>query len=152
MISGCILHLHSGPQILALCSRKLLKILKMFLCSRTLEALLTSLSELYLSYNKLSGALHDLSGKSSLTCVDLSNNSFQESDPPPWFFTLTILSTLVMEFGTLKWKLPQTLFDLNDMLSVYLFVSLINLFNLLEGIHTCENEFPKEADPIETFG
>ncbi|GJZ91074.1 hexokinase-2, chloroplastic [Tanacetum coccineum] len=54
---------------------------------------LTSLSELYLSYNKLSGALPDLSGKSSLTYV-------------------------VMEFGSLKWKLPQTLFDLNDMLSV----------------------------------
>ncbi|GKE44240.1 probable leucine-rich repeat receptor-like protein kinase [Tanacetum coccineum] len=95
----------------------------MFLCSRTLEALrldrnalegevpltlnrLTSLSELYLSYNKLSGALPDLSGKSSLTYVDLSNNSFQESDPPPWFSTLTSLSTLVMEFRTLKWKLP----------------------------------------------
>ncbi|GKB38126.1 probable leucine-rich repeat receptor-like protein kinase [Tanacetum coccineum] len=106
----------------------------MFLCSRTLEALrldrnalegevpltlnrLTSLSEPYLSYNKLSGALPDLSGKSSLTYVDLSNNSFQESDPMPWYSTLTSLSTLVMEFGTLKWKLPQTLFDLNDMLN-----------------------------------
>ncbi|GKA27513.1 probable leucine-rich repeat receptor-like protein kinase [Tanacetum coccineum] len=87
---------------------------------------LTSLSELYLSYNKLSGALPDLSGMSSLTYVDLSNNSFEESDPPPWFSTLPSLSTLVMEFGTLKGKLPQTLFSLSGIQTVRLMSNNLN--------------------------
>nr|XP_043620329.1 leucine-rich repeat receptor protein kinase HPCA1-like [Erigeron canadensis] len=72
---------------------------------------LSSLSELQLSYNKLSGALPNLSGMKSLTYVDLSNNSFDGSDPPLWFSTLPSLGTLIMESGSLTGKLPQALFS-----------------------------------------
>ncbi|KAI3800680.1 hypothetical protein L1987_28774 [Smallanthus sonchifolius] len=81
---------------------------------------LTSLGELHLGYNKLTGALPDLSRMNALTYVDLSNNSFQESDPPLWFSTLPSLKTLIMEFGSLKGKLPEALFGLSGIQQVSL--------------------------------
>ncbi|XP_076901421.1 leucine-rich repeat receptor protein kinase HPCA1-like [Bidens hawaiensis] len=74
---------------------------------------LTTLGELHLGYNKLRGALPDLNGMTALTFVDLSNNQFQESDPPLWFTTLPSLQALIMESGSLKGKLPEALFGLS---------------------------------------
>ncbi|KAK9052571.1 hypothetical protein SSX86_029200 [Deinandra increscens subsp. villosa] len=81
---------------------------------------LTSLSELNLAHNNLFGALPDLNGMNSLSYVDLSNNSFRQSEPPVWFSTLPSLSTLVMEFGSLKGRLPQELFSLSGIQQVKL--------------------------------
>ncbi|KAK1420303.1 hypothetical protein QVD17_21799 [Tagetes erecta] len=81
---------------------------------------LTSLGELNLGYNKLSGALPNLNGMNALASVDLSNNSFQESDPPNWFSTLPSLKSLTMEFGSLKGKLPKALFSLSEIQQVSL--------------------------------
>ncbi|KAI3709846.1 hypothetical protein L2E82_39614 [Cichorium intybus] len=87
---------------------------------------LTSLGELNLAHNNLRGALPDLTGMNSLTYVDLSNNSFQVSDPPRWFSTLQSLGTLVMEFGSLKGKLPQALFGLAGIQQVKLKNNILN--------------------------
>ncbi|CAI9293028.1 unnamed protein product [Lactuca saligna] len=87
---------------------------------------LTSLGELNLAYNNLQGALPDLTGMSSLTYVDLSNNSFQASDPPRWFSTLPSLGTLVMEFGSLQGNLPQALFGLSGIQQVKFKNNLFN--------------------------
>ncbi|KAL7617534.1 hypothetical protein Lser_V15G03552 [Lactuca serriola] len=81
---------------------------------------LTSLSELNLAHNNLYGDLPDLNGMNALSYVDLSNNSFHGSDPPIWLSTLPSLSTLVMEFGSLKGKLPQDLFSLSGIQQVKL--------------------------------
>ncbi|KAI3495589.1 hypothetical protein L1887_37933 [Cichorium endivia] len=87
---------------------------------------LTSLGELDLGHNNLRGALPDLTGMTTLTYVDLSNNSFQVSDPPRWFSTLPSLSTLIMEFGSLKGKLPESLFRLSGIQQVKLKNNLLN--------------------------
>ncbi|KAI3697502.1 hypothetical protein L6452_30584 [Arctium lappa] len=81
---------------------------------------LTSLSELNLAHNNLFGALPDLNGMNALSYVDLSNNSFRQSDPPVWFSTLPSLSTLVMEFASLRGRLPQELFSLSGIQQVKL--------------------------------
>ncbi|KAJ0957107.1 putative protein kinase RLK-Pelle-LRR-VIII-1 family [Helianthus annuus] len=81
---------------------------------------LTSLSELNLAHNNLFGALPDLNGMNSLSYVDLSNNSFRQCEPPVWFSTLPSLSTLVMEFGSIKGRLPQELFSLSGIQQVKL--------------------------------
>ncbi|KAL4561715.1 hypothetical protein LXL04_033888 [Taraxacum kok-saghyz] len=81
---------------------------------------LTSLSELNFAHNNLIGALPDLNGMNALSYVDLSNNSFHRCDPPIWLSTLPSLSTLVMEFGSLKGKLPQELFSLSGIQQVKL--------------------------------
>ncbi|GAB4832443.1 hypothetical protein Ancab_006463 [Ancistrocladus abbreviatus] len=71
---------------------------------------LTNVIELHLEHNKLSGPLPDLTGMNSLSYVDLSNNSFDESEAPEWFSTLRSLTTLIMEFGSLEGPIPQDLF------------------------------------------
>lgn len=81
---------------------------------------LTSLSELNLAHNNLFGGLPDLNGMNALSYVDLSNNSFVQSEPPIWFSTLPSLSTLVMEFSSLKGRLPQELFSLSGIQQVKL--------------------------------
>ncbi|GJU26537.1 probable leucine-rich repeat receptor-like protein kinase [Tanacetum coccineum] len=87
---------------------------------------LTSLSELNLAHNNLVGDLPDLNGMNALSYVDLSNNSFQQSEPPVWFSTLPSLSTLVMEFGPLKGRLPQELFSLSGIQQVKLKNNALN--------------------------
>ncbi|GAB4832453.1 hypothetical protein Ancab_006472 [Ancistrocladus abbreviatus] len=71
---------------------------------------LTNIIELHLEHNKLSGPLPDFTGMNSLSYVDLSNNSFYESEAPEWFSTLPSLTTLIMEFGSLEGPIPQDLF------------------------------------------
>ncbi|CAH9089883.1 unnamed protein product [Cuscuta europaea] len=72
---------------------------------------LTSMIELNMAHNKLSGSLPDLNGMNSLNYLDLSNNSFQQSEAPGWFSTLRSLTTLVIEYGSLQGPVPQELFS-----------------------------------------
>ncbi|KAJ6309301.1 hypothetical protein OIU76_018822 [Salix suchowensis] len=71
---------------------------------------LSNLSELYLSNNKFSGSIPDLSGK-NLTYVDMSNNSFDASLIPPWFSSLQSMTSLIMEGTQLQGPLNATLFS-----------------------------------------
>ncbi|CAL0334429.1 unnamed protein product [Lupinus luteus] len=58
---------------------------------------LEKLTELYLSNNKFNGSLPDLTGMSSLTYVDMSNNSFTSSDNiPSWVTSLESLTTVIL--------------------------------------------------------
>ncbi|KAD3067480.1 hypothetical protein E3N88_35360 [Mikania micrantha] len=70
---------------------------------------LGTLSELYLSNNNLSGPVPNLSGMNSLFYVDMSNNSFDKSDIPTWFSVL-LLSTLLMERTQLQGEIPSDVF------------------------------------------
>ncbi|XP_011028448.1 PREDICTED: probable leucine-rich repeat receptor-like protein kinase At5g49770 isoform X2 [Populus euphratica] len=58
---------------------------------------LTSVSEMYLSNNVLTGPLPNLTGMDLLTYLDMSNNSFEATDFPPWFSTLQSLTTLLVD-------------------------------------------------------
>uniref|UniRef100_A0A0E0J804 Protein kinase domain-containing protein n=1 Tax=Oryza nivara TaxID=4536 RepID=A0A0E0J804_ORYNI len=49
---------------------------------------LTKLAEFHLANSNLTGPLPDLTGMSSLSFVDMSNNSFSASDAPSWITTL----------------------------------------------------------------
>ncbi|XP_057989044.1 leucine-rich repeat receptor protein kinase HPCA1-like [Hevea brasiliensis] len=55
---------------------------------------LTNVSDLFLSNNKLSGPLPNLTGMNILSYLDMSNNSFDASNFPPWISTLQSLTTL----------------------------------------------------------
>ncbi|XP_030543926.1 leucine-rich repeat receptor protein kinase HPCA1-like isoform X1 [Rhodamnia argentea] len=73
---------------------------------------LTQLSELHLAYNGLNGTLPNLTGMSSLSYIDLSNNSFAASAAPDWFSTLSLLTTLIIQYGPLQGTVPSDLFGL----------------------------------------
>uniref|UniRef100_A0A1D1ZFZ8 non-specific serine/threonine protein kinase n=3 Tax=Anthurium amnicola TaxID=1678845 RepID=A0A1D1ZFZ8_9ARAE len=81
---------------------------------------LTGVGELHLSHNKLTGSLPNLTGLESLSYVDLSNNTFDASDAPPWFSTLGSLTTLVMEYLRVGGQVPQSLFTLPQLQAVCL--------------------------------
>ncbi|KAM7262617.1 hypothetical protein ACFE04_000300 [Oxalis oulophora] len=72
---------------------------------------LTSLNELNLAHNYLTGPLPDLSNMNGLNYVDISNNTFDPSEAPAWFSTLSSLTTLVVEYGALQGRLPPKLFS-----------------------------------------
>ncbi|KAA8517585.1 hypothetical protein F0562_017785 [Nyssa sinensis] len=72
---------------------------------------LTNVIELNLAHNNLSGPLPDLAGMNSLNYVDLSNNSFRQSEAPAWFSTLQSLTTLIIEYGSLWGPLPEEIFS-----------------------------------------
>uniref|UniRef100_A0A7N2L3E4 Uncharacterized protein n=1 Tax=Quercus lobata TaxID=97700 RepID=A0A7N2L3E4_QUELO len=55
---------------------------------------LVNVGKLYLSNNKLSGPIPNLTGMNTLQYVDMSNNSFDESDFPPWISSLKYLTTI----------------------------------------------------------
>ncbi|KAK3027514.1 hypothetical protein RJ639_040229 [Escallonia herrerae] len=73
--------------------------------------LVQTLEALNLAHNNLSGPFPDFAGLNSLNYVDLSNNSFRQSETPAWFSTLQSLTTLVVEYGSLQGLLPQTVFS-----------------------------------------
>ncbi|KAF8041852.1 hypothetical protein BT93_A0446 [Corymbia citriodora subsp. variegata] len=73
---------------------------------------LTQLNELNLAYNGLNGTLPNLTGMSSLSYIDLSNNSFAASGAPDWFSTLSSLTTLVIQYGPLQGNVPPNLLGL----------------------------------------
>nr|XP_011464973.1 PREDICTED: probable leucine-rich repeat receptor-like protein kinase At5g49770 [Fragaria vesca subsp. vesca]XP_011464974.1 PREDICTED: probable leucine-rich repeat receptor-like protein kinase At5g49770 [Fragaria vesca subsp. vesca] len=81
---------------------------------------LTSASQLFLSNNKLSGPPPDLTGMILLQYLDLSNNSFDLSDIPPWFSTLEFLTTLIMADTQLQGEIPAALFRLSNIQTVVL--------------------------------
>ncbi|KAK7387638.1 hypothetical protein VNO78_22425 [Psophocarpus tetragonolobus] len=87
---------------------------------------LTNLNELYLSNNKLSGSLPNLQGMNLLIYLDMSNNSFVESDFPGWISTLDNLSTLKMENTGLQGQIPDSLFNLSKLKNVILKDNRIN--------------------------
>ncbi|KAL5225940.1 hypothetical protein ABZP36_012579 [Zizania latifolia] len=72
---------------------------------------LTRLAEFHLANCNLTGPLPDLTGMSSLSFVDMSNNSFSTSDVPTWFTTLP-LTSLYLENVGISGELPQALFNL----------------------------------------
>ncbi|CAM0952750.1 unnamed protein product [Alopecurus aequalis] len=73
---------------------------------------LTKLAELHLENNQLTGPLPDLTGMTSLSFVDMSNNSFNASDGPSWLTTLPSLTSLYLENLGIGGQLPRALFEL----------------------------------------
>ncbi|EXC35197.1 putative leucine-rich repeat receptor-like protein kinase [Morus notabilis] len=81
---------------------------------------LTNINELNLAYNSLTGPFPDLTGMNNLNYLDLSNNSFDSTEPPAWFSTLPSLTTLVIEFGPIQGRLPPKLFSISQLQQVKL--------------------------------
>nr|XP_023895117.1 probable leucine-rich repeat receptor-like protein kinase At5g49770 isoform X3 [Quercus suber] len=81
---------------------------------------LVNVGELYLSNNKLIGPIPDLTGMNKLQYVDMSNNSFDESDFPPWISSLEFLTTIMMENTHCQGKVPVNLFSLTNLQTVVL--------------------------------
>ncbi|KAL4655158.1 hypothetical protein ACB092_01G431400 [Castanea dentata] len=81
---------------------------------------LVNVSELYLSNNKLTGPIPNLTGMNNLHYVDMSNNSFDESDFPPWISSLESLTTLMMENTHCQGEVPVNLFNLTNLQTVVL--------------------------------
>ncbi|XP_028070516.1 probable leucine-rich repeat receptor-like protein kinase At5g49770 isoform X13 [Camellia sinensis] len=95
-----------------------------------------TLEILFLSNNQLTGPLPDLTGLISLNYMDLSNNTFDKSDFPPWIKTLQSLETLqqkrcsqllynvlnfgVMENTELQGQIPVAFFSLPQLMRVVL--------------------------------
>ncbi|KAH7866913.1 hypothetical protein Vadar_026595 [Vaccinium darrowii] len=80
---------------------------------------LVHVSELYLSNNQLTGSLPNLTGM-SVIYLDMSNNTFDASDFPPWFSTLQSLTTLIMENTQLQGQIPVSFFALPQLQTVVL--------------------------------
>uniref|UniRef100_A0A2N9I1Z8 non-specific serine/threonine protein kinase n=1 Tax=Fagus sylvatica TaxID=28930 RepID=A0A2N9I1Z8_FAGSY len=72
---------------------------------------LTNVNELSLSNNNLTGAMVNLTGMNSLSNLDMSNNSFNASDFPPWIASLPSLITLKMERTQLQGQVLVDLFS-----------------------------------------
>ncbi|MQL93229.1 hypothetical protein Taro_025869 [Colocasia esculenta] len=87
---------------------------------------LTNLKELHLSNNKLNGPLPNLTGMELLSYVDLSNNSFDPLDVPPWFSTLTSLTTIVMDNARIQNSLLHDLFTQSQIQIVQLRNNFLN--------------------------
>ncbi|XP_022157310.1 probable leucine-rich repeat receptor-like protein kinase At5g49770 [Momordica charantia] len=81
---------------------------------------LININELNLAYNKLTGPLPNLTQMSSLNYVDLSNNSFDSSAAPEWFSNLQSLTTLIVEYGSIRGSVPQGVFSLPQIQQVKL--------------------------------
>ncbi|KAJ6742429.1 LRR RECEPTOR-LIKE KINASE [Salix viminalis] len=81
---------------------------------------LTNLIELNLAHNMLAGPFPNLTKMDALNYVDLSNNSFESSEAPDWFLTLSSLTTLVIEQGSLQGILPAEVFSFPQLQQVLL--------------------------------
>ncbi|KAK1436661.1 hypothetical protein QVD17_02443 [Tagetes erecta] len=87
---------------------------------------LVNVTEMYLSNNLLTGPIPNLTGMHLLNYLDLSNNSFSQSDIPSWFSTLESLTTLKMRFTNLAGELPAALFSIPQLQTVDLSNNRIN--------------------------
>ncbi|KAK4438440.1 putative leucine-rich repeat receptor-like protein kinase [Sesamum alatum] len=87
---------------------------------------LISVQELFLANNMLTGPLPNLTGMNSLNYVDLSNNSFDATEIPPWFSSLQSLTSLVMENTRIWGQLPVALFSPYQLQTVALKNNRIN--------------------------
>ncbi|XP_029128170.1 probable leucine-rich repeat receptor-like protein kinase At5g49770 isoform X2 [Cajanus cajan] len=81
---------------------------------------LTNVRELFLSNNRLSGSLPNLTGMNFLSYLDMSNNSFDPSELPPWLSTLPTLTTIMMENTKLQGHIPVSLFGQQQLQTVML--------------------------------
>ncbi|XP_038905470.1 probable leucine-rich repeat receptor-like protein kinase At5g49770 isoform X3 [Benincasa hispida] len=81
---------------------------------------LIHVNELHLANNKLTGPLPNLTQMSSLNYVDLSNNSFTPSVAPEWFANQQSLTTLIVEYGSIRGNLPEGVFSLPHIQQVIL--------------------------------
>ncbi|CAN6289563.1 unnamed protein product [Urochloa humidicola] len=72
---------------------------------------LTKVNELNLANNQLTGTLPDLTGMNLLNYVDLSNNTFDPSPCPAWFWKLPALSALIIQSGRLYGTVSPRLFS-----------------------------------------
>ncbi|KAK7331219.1 hypothetical protein VNO77_25437 [Canavalia gladiata] len=81
---------------------------------------LTKLGDLFLSNNRFSGPLPNLTGMNVLSYLDMSNNSFDPSDIPPWLSTLQSLTTIIMENTKIQGSIPVSLFGLFQLQTVVL--------------------------------
>ncbi|KAG5549939.1 hypothetical protein RHGRI_015041 [Rhododendron griersonianum] len=81
---------------------------------------LVNVNELFLSNNQLTGPLPNLTSMSVLNYMDMSNNTFDESDFPPWFSALQFLTTLVMENTGLQGQIPVSFFTLPQLQTLVL--------------------------------
>ncbi|XP_052623205.1 leucine-rich repeat receptor protein kinase HPCA1 isoform X2 [Lactuca sativa] len=81
---------------------------------------LTSLNQLYLSNNNFEGPLPNLTGMKILNYLDMSNNSFQPSEIPPWLSSLQSLTTLMMQDTGLIGEVPVDLFSIPQIETVVL--------------------------------
>lgn len=87
---------------------------------------LSRVQDLHLANNKLTGPLPNLTAMDSLHYVDLSNNSFDATDAPPWFSSLQSLTSLIMENTHIKGQLPVSLFSLDQLQTVVLRNNRVN--------------------------
>lgn len=87
---------------------------------------LTTVQELFLANNKLTGTLPNLTGMNLLNYVDMSNNTFDASDVPPWFSSLQSLTSLILDKTQLKGQLPVSMFNLFQLQTVSLKNNRIN--------------------------
>ncbi|KAI7726001.1 hypothetical protein M8C21_015256 [Ambrosia artemisiifolia] len=78
------------------------------------------LKQLYLSNNKFEGTLPNLTSMSFLNYLDMSNNSFEQSEIPPWISSLQSLTTLMMHDTRLQGKVPVDLFHIPQIENVIL--------------------------------
>ncbi|KAG8096119.1 hypothetical protein GUJ93_ZPchr0013g36458 [Zizania palustris] len=72
---------------------------------------LTGVNELNLANNQLTGPFPDLSKMTILNYIDLSNNTFDPSPSPQWFWKLPQLSALIIQSGRLYGAVPMKLFS-----------------------------------------
>ncbi|KAL3620749.1 hypothetical protein CASFOL_035661 [Castilleja foliolosa] len=118
---------------------------------------LTSVQELFLANNRLTGPVPDLTGMNLLNYVDMSNNTFDATDIPPWFSSLQSLTSLIMESTRIQGQLPVSLFSLFQLQTVALKNNQINgtlnisssYSNQLQVIDLQNNDvssFPQRAD------
>ncbi|KAA8545362.1 hypothetical protein F0562_020146 [Nyssa sinensis] len=87
---------------------------------------LTSVKELLLCNNKLTGPIPNLTGMNSLRYVDMSNNTFNMSNIPPWFSSFPSLTTLKMENTNLQGQIPVALFSLSELQTLILSNNRLN--------------------------
>ncbi|KAK8309386.1 hypothetical protein V6Z12_D02G121400 [Gossypium hirsutum] len=98
---------------------------------------LTNINELNLAHNNLTGPLPDLTSMNTLNYVDLSNNSFDPTEAPVWFSTLSSLTTLVIEHGLLQGPVPEKLFSFPQIQQVKLRNNAFNgTLNLGDSVGT----------------
>ncbi|XP_042007347.1 leucine-rich repeat receptor protein kinase HPCA1-like isoform X2 [Salvia splendens] len=97
---------------------------------------LSSVQTLHLENNKLTGPLPNLTSMDSLNYADLSNNSFEATDVPPWFSSLQYLTSLIMENTHIRGELPDSLFSLSQLQTVLVSYYLHNLGFVWENYAT----------------
>ncbi|XP_019191077.1 PREDICTED: probable leucine-rich repeat receptor-like protein kinase At5g49770 isoform X4 [Ipomoea nil] len=91
---------------------------------------LMNLHELYLSINILTGPTPNLTGMNNLYYLELSNNSFNASEVPPWFLSLLSLTTIYMVNTNLKGSIPPDVLSLPQLETIVL--SNNNLYGTLD--------------------